>query len=182
MTQKRKRNRKGLWVIVILMFIFVIIIGIVIGISNNNDTNDGYNNESEKTEQKDDTRQEGKTESEKKDEEVANQQKPVQYEGDDPNKSEELTGVVTYAGVNDGVLMVRVNIDQYITEGVCDLTLERSGDTIYNSIVSLIGDVSASTCEGFDIPVGGLGGGKTNIIINLNADGRTGTIRGEADI
>ena len=168
--------------VVILTFIVVIIIGIVIGINNTNNTNDGYNNESEKTEQKDETKQEEKTESEKKDEEVANQQKPVQYEGNDPNESEELTGVVTYAGVNDGVLMVRVNIDQYITGGVCNLTLERGGDTIYNSIASLIGDVSASTCEGFDIPVGGLGGGKTNIIINLNADGRTGTIRGEADI
>ena len=184
MIERRKRDRKWLWVIIVLMVVIVIIIGIVIGISNaNNSSYDSNKNDnSEKIEQKDESKENEKTDSERRDEETANQQKPVQYEGDDPNELNELTGVITYAGVSGDVLMVRMNIDQYITDGVCDLTLERSGDIIYNSIVSLVGDVSASTCEGFDIPIGGLGGGKTNITIKLNANGRTGTIRGEADI
>lgn len=108
--------------------------------------------------------------------------KVVQYDGDDPNKAEELSGVVTYAGVTDGKLMIRVNIDQYLESGTCELTLVRGGDTIYNSIASIIGGPSTATCEGFDVPVAGLGGGQIEIKINLSADSRNGTIRGEANI
>ena len=36
-----------------------------------------------------------------------------EYAGEDPNEREDLTGVVTYAGVNGNNLMIRVNIDQH---------------------------------------------------------------------
>ena len=109
--------------------------------------------------------------------------KVVQYDGDDPNTAEELSGVVTYAGVTDGKLMIRVNIDQYLESGTCDLTLTRGGDSIYSSIASIIGGPSTATCEGFDVPVAGLGGGQVDINISIkSADGRQGSIRGEASI
>ena len=78
--------------------------------------------------------------------------------------------------------MIRVNIDQYVGSGSCELTLVRGGATIYNSIASIIGGASTATCEGFDVPVAGLGGGTVEININLSADGRSGTIRGEVGI
>ena len=45
-----------------------------------------------------------------------------------------------------------------------------------------MGDVSTAMCEGFDEPVEGLGEGNIEIIIKLNADERSGLIRGEVDI
>ena len=108
--------------------------------------------------------------------------KVEQYDGDDPNLATDLSGVVTYAGVNNGVLMIRVNIDQYLDSGKCELTLTRGGATIHNSIASIIGSASTSTCEGFDVAVGELGGGNVEINIKLEANGRTGSIRGEANI
>ena len=108
--------------------------------------------------------------------------KVVQYEGEDPNEAEELSGVITYAGVNDGKLMIRVNIDQYLADGQCELTLARGGANIYSSIANIVGSATTSTCEGFDVGVSELGSGGLEINIKISADGREGTIRGEASI
>lgn len=108
--------------------------------------------------------------------------KVEQYDGADPNEANDLSGVITYAGANGGKLMIRLNIDQYLTDGKCELTLTRGGATIYNSIASVVGNVTSATCDGFDIPVSELGGGNVTINVNISADGRKGVIRGEASI
>ena len=115
-------------------------------------------------------------------ERMAEQKKVKQYEGEDPNKAEELTGVITYAGVNNGVLMIGMNIDQFLSEGNCALSLMRSGDVVYSANAKIIAEVSTSTCDGFNIPVSDLGNGATEIVIKLSAGGKTGTIRGEVNI
>ncbi|MBR3248584.1 hypothetical protein IKF89_00960 [Candidatus Saccharibacteria bacterium] len=181
MAQGRKRNRKWLWISLgVILVGAAVIIGVVIWQNNNGG---GKNDEAVMPEaEKQETAQTEAT----IDAEVVNaqgeKQKVVQYEGEDPNTLEELTGVVTYAGVNGENLMVRVSIDQYLTEGSCELTLTRGGATIYNSIADIVGDVATATCKGFDIPVAELGGGEVQININLKADGKSGEIRGEASI
>ena len=112
---------------------------------------------------------------------VLEKEKVVQYEGGDPNDAEELTGVVTYAGVSGDVLIIRTNIDQYLADGKCELTLNRGG-TIYNSIANIMSSVATSACDGFDVPVAELGGGEIEININLSADGRVGSLHGKANI
>lgn len=105
-----------------------------------------------------------------------------QYEGEDPNLAEELTGVVTYAGVNGGKLMIRVNIDQYLTDGSCELTLVRDGAGVYAGTANVVGSPTTSSCDGFDILVAGLGAGNYGIEIKINSGGKTGVIRGETKI
>ena len=180
MMAQRKRNRKWLWwggaVVVILM----IVVAIIVTIQNNQpklDNGDDNKNESSKVE----TGTEENTKSEQTTEEEP-PKKVVQYTGEDPNKSDDLTGVITYAGVNNGTLTIRTNIDQYLSEGTCELILERDNATIYSSRVDIWADVSTSTCKGYDVPVSELGGGNVQIIINLTSDDRTGAIRGEVEV
>ena len=78
--------------------------------------------------------------------------------------------------------MVRTSIDQYLTGGSCELTLERDGDTIYNSIANIMGDVSTAVCDGFDVAVAELGGGEIQINIKLSAEGKSGMIRGKGSV
>ena len=111
-----------------------------------------------------------------------NSKKVEQYEGEDPNTQNDLSGVVTYAAVSNGILAIRANIDQYLEEGKCELILKRNDATIYSSIANIINSASTATCEGFDVPVEGLGGGKVDIIINLSAGERSGSIRGEVNL
>ena len=154
-----------------------------------------YNNGKQETEESDETETEQAVEEEPKEEkETVEVEEAVvsggevekeavnQYDGDNPNTANDLSGAVTYAGINGANLVIRVNIDQYLSSGTCELTLARSGATIYSSIANIGGGAATSTCEGFDVPVSNLGGGAVDIIINLSAEGRSGVIRGEADI
>lgn len=102
------------------------------------------------------------------------------YEGNNPNYNNQLTGALTYAGVNGGILVIRVNIDQYLDSGTCRLSLE--GGTEYSDVANVVGGVATSTCEGFDIPVSELASGTYKIIIDLNSGDRKGTIEGEVSV
>lgn len=115
-------------------------------------------------------------------EEILKEKNVVQYEGDNPNKAEDLSGVVTYAGVNNDKLVIRVNIDQYLSNGSCELNLMRNGDIVYSNKANIVSSASTATCEGFDVPVNAVGSGNTEISIKLNADERSGLIRGEVNI
>lgn len=111
--------------------------------------------------------------------------KVVQFDGEDPNENDELSGVVTFAGVSpDGdKLMVRVNIDQFLENGKCVGYIYNGDDSvIYESEVGIEASASTSTCKGFDISTDGLGTGKKKIVIKLESNGKTGKIVGEADI
>ena len=101
-----------------------------------------------------------------------------QYDGENPNQLGELTGSVTYAVVTDGVLIIRINIDQYLGSGRCDMSLMRDGENVYNTSANITALVSTSTCDGFDVPVSALGEGDYDIVVNLEAEGKTGVIDG----
>ena len=176
---KRRNYRKLVWWGIAVILVVLIVVGIVIAVNSNS------NNEGVKTEEPEKVNQESvNTEDsvEETTEEIDDYKKIIQYEGDDPNKAEELSGVVTYANANGGVLIIRTSIDQYLTEGTCDLTLGRSGDIIYSDTTNIVGDASTATCQGFDVATAGLGEGNIEITINLNANGKSGVIRGEASI
>ena len=119
----------------------------------------------------------GKDEAER----AVEQKKVPQYDGDDPNTAEELSGVVTYAGVSGGALMVRVNIDQYLDNGKCEMNLIQSGNVVHSSAVEIVGGPSTASCAGFDVPVAGLSG-NYEIVVKLEAGGKRGTIRGEVSV
>lgn len=181
---KRRNYRKLIWWTVgVILVAAIVITGVVIGINNTGKAN---NDETTKTEEQQKTEQkdggDNKNTEEENTEEIDDYKKITQYEGVDPNKAEELSGVVTHASVNGSTLMIRTSIDQYLTEGVCDLTLERDGNIIYSDTTDIEGEASTATCQGFDVATAGLGEGHLDIIINLSANGKSGVIRGGTDI
>ena len=123
---------------------------------------------------------------EKKEEEKTEtpEEKPKvpQYDGDDPNNTPGLTGAITYVGLTSDYLRIRINIDQYLPSGSCNITLTRGGQQVYNDYVNIVSSASTSTCEGFDIPVGSLGTGNFQIKVSFSSGDRTGTVTGEAKI
>lgn len=114
--------------------------------------------------------------------EVEDGKEIVQYDGENPNKAESISGVVTYAGVSGERLMIRVNIDQFLDDGECILNLVCNGSTIYSDTARVVGNVTTATCEGFDVPVDGIGRGATDIMITINSGEKTGAITGKVEL
>ncbi len=125
-------------------------------------------------------KEEDKKEEEK--EEPVQKEEVPQYDGENPNEQGGLTGVITYLGVSGSDLVVRVNIDQYLTSGSCEINVIKGGEVLYTSLASVIDSASTSTCEGFNVPVEKLSAGKIQVNINVSSGEKTGIISGEAEI
>ncbi len=191
--QKRNRGKRWLyWLFMALLFVGVVVIcyfvwdayfrtkDVIV-----NDRDDVGKNELVKEKEKEEN-EKIREEDDKSDEpvipDVVEKEKTIQYEGDDPNASESLTGAITYAGVSGSELVIRTNIDQYLTTGECELVLESGGTVIYNTEVSIISSVATSVCDGFNVPVSALGGGEIDIIIKIGSDERKGLLQGKVNI
>lgn len=107
---------------------------------------------------------------------------PEKYDGDDANTSESLTGVITYAAFSNGKLVIRTNIDQYLSSGSCALTLSDGSNSVSRA-ASIVPEASTSTCEGFDVPTSELSDfdRPIAITINLSSGDRVGTITGSVE-
>lgn len=183
MAQKRKRNKRWIfWIVMAILFVVAVVVCYFVWDTYFRDKKDEekpveeYSLVEEKKDNNDKNIEEEIIEKEKEKEQV------VAYEGEDPNIREELTGVVTYTGVNSDTLMIRVNIDQYLAGGSCELSLMQNGVVVYSDTAGIITAATTATCEGFNVPVSGLGVGNYQILIRLSSDGKTGTINGEVSI
>lgn len=107
---------------------------------------------------------------------------PIQNDGEDPNIKDSLTGVLTMADILDGVLRIRVNIDQYLSSGTCKLTLYSESGKTFTVDAAIIPSASTSTCEGFDISTSNLSSGHWYISIDLESSDKTGIITGETNL
>ena len=107
---------------------------------------------------------------------------PEKYEGADPNNSESITGSITSARFDNDKLMVRVNIDQYLSSGTCTLTLSDGMNQLEMS-ARLTPVAATSSCEGFDIMNSELANCSRplNITITLSSGDKTGTITGRVE-
>lgn len=103
------------------------------------------------------------------------------YDGEDPNRQPELTGTITTTRVSGDNLIIRIEIDQFLTSGTCDLILTQNEKT-YSEKTSIFADASTSTCEGFNVPITNLKSGNWQIQIILSSSEKTGKIEGEVDI
>ena len=104
-----------------------------------------------------------------------------QYEGEDPNTKNELTGSITSAFLANGKFSLRVNIDQYISSGTCTLTMTKGSQT-YATTAPLIPNASSSTCQGFDAAESEVGSGTWHVKINLEGNNKTGIIESEVHL
>lgn len=178
MAQKQKKNKKWLfWVIIVLLFVVAAVVCYFVW--------NGYFKKKEEIK----PAEEQSLVEEKKESEVKEAQgviekekeKVVQYEGEDPNERGDLTGVVTYAGVNGGNLMIRVNIDQFLNSGSCELNLMQDS-VVYSDTANIVSSAATATCEGFNVPINGLEKGNYKIVIKINSGDKVGIINGEVDI
>jgi len=183
--KRKKQNKQWLcWGLVLIVVIAAVIAGVVVWQAGSTEDKHYEEQTSDINEQEEvqENSTEAVTENAELKSEGVEKKKVVQYDGDDPNEAESLSGVITRADVTGQNLVIRVNIDQYLGSGRCELSLVKGGTTIYTDTADVVGVASTSTCEGFDIPVSGLGGGNIQINIKVSADGREGTIRGEVNI
>ena len=185
MTKKRRRNKKWIsWLIWLILFVVGAVVCYLVWDSYFREKSTNTQN----TEEVEESKKENVEMPEKKEEEKQivddkkEEKKVEQYDGEDPNDAEALSGVVTYAGVNGEKLMIRVNIDQYLGGGQCKLELMKDGITVYNNMANIVGGASTATCEGFDVPVSEIGRGALEIVINVSSGDRSGIIRGEMSI
>ncbi|MBR3414819.1 hypothetical protein IKG73_02265 [Candidatus Saccharibacteria bacterium] len=120
-------------------------------------------------------------EPEKAPEEIVQNKAPVKQEGEDPNTLSELTGVINYAAVNDGTLMIRVSIDQYLDSGTCLLEMTSASDS-FSLSDNIMPSASTSSCS-YDIATSLLNSGDNyDIKITLNSENKQGIIKGEVKI
>lgn len=189
--RKRKKNKKRLfWFLMLILLVAAAVVVYFVW--------DGYfkgkdgskkesSQEAEKVEERIES-EEGSADARIKEgrgqleDEVEDGKEIVQYDGENPNKAESISGVVTYAGVSGERLMIRVNIDQFLDDGECILNLVRNGSTIYSDTARVVGNVATATCEGFDVPVDGIGGGVTDIMITINSGEKTEAITGKVEL
>lgn len=102
---------------------------------------------------------------------------PVQFEGENPNTQDNLSGSITATFISGEKAIIRMNIDQFLSTGSCELVLT-SGNQTYSESARIIPEASTSTCEGFDIPLEKISIGTWQILINLSSDSKTGQITG----
>lgn len=111
---------------------------------------------------------------------VENEDKtPIEYDGADPNNSESITGSITRSDISNSDAVIRVNIDQYLSGGVCVITIGS-----YSESVDIFANASTSTCAGFDIDRANLSGlsGETGFSIEIISDDKKGTINGSISL
>jgi len=108
---------------------------------------------------------------------------PEKYDGASANAAPSLTGNLTYAAVSGDQLVLRTNIDQYLSSGSCTLSLV-NGDSQLTVSAAILPEAASSTCEGFDIPLSSLTtfSGETSIQITLTSGDRSGIISGRVNL
>lgn len=179
---KRKRNFRWVkWLIFLILIAGAV--AVVILVKNNyfdkkDEKNFSQTADSGKTEDK---KPEEKTE-QKTGESQKPEEKALQYEGESPNRSETLTGLITYADVVNDELVIRVNIDQFLQSGSCNLKITRNGETLYSKSVGIVESVTTSTCDGFKISKSELPSGSLQVEIDLESEGKSGKIEGRVKI
>lgn len=102
-------------------------------------------------------------------------------EGSDPQISEKLSGIITYSGVVGQMLVIRTNIDQFLSEGSCYLKLSNN-TTVIEKQSNLIINPASSTCDGFNLPLAELSNGNWDIEITISGNNKSGTIKGKVSI
>lgn len=104
---------------------------------------------------------------------------PAAYDGEDSNSFATLTGSISTARFSGDNLIIRVNIDQYLSSGSCDLHVTDGVNQITVS-AQILPEASTSTCEGFDVPTDSLKdfSRPLSVTINVTSGDKTGTITG----
>lgn len=110
--------------------------------------------------------------------------KVSQYEGENPNTLSDLTGSITYKGVDNGILTVSVMIDQFLSDGgTCTLELTGRNQGGYYTVTNpAFADISTSACQTFEIPISNLPSDHYALKIRLSDNNKNGLIEEEVSL
>ena len=180
MTNRKRDFRWAKWVVVFILVAIAVVVAFLIKKNYFDKKNDINNQVSSSVDRSDNKKPEEKPDN--TEEEILVQKEEIpQYAGDSPNKAETLTGVISYAGVSNNNLVVRVNIDQFLEDGSCKIDVIKDGNNIYTQTVPIQESVTTSTCNGFDIPVTQLTNGNLQIEVTVESGSRSGKMVGEVN-
>ena len=161
---KRKKNTKKLYIIIAIVSLLIIcaLAGyFVLSLSNkDNSVVDNPENTSSET---DSRSAQSNVDNDNQDVRESDKE-PLQNDSASVDQNS-LTGYITFKNITDGNLQIRVQIEQYLTSGTCTITI---GD--YVEQVNISANPSSSTCQGWDIPVAGIGSGYQSITIDITSD------------
>ena len=193
-TPRRRNSRLAIIVVAVLLVAGIVAFIIILNKHNSPSTNDsgstssGTEKPAESSEKKEEVKKAEKEsgketeqkEPEQKSEDIIEGKTPVNQDGD-ANSGETLTGVINYAAVNDGTLMIRVSIDQYLESGECLLELNSPSDS-FTLTDQIAPSAATSTCS-YDIATSLLEeGSKYDIKITVTSGDKKGIIKGEVDV
>lgn len=111
--------------------------------------------------------------------------KVSQYEAENPNQLQELTGLIAYKGVNGKILAISVVIDQFIQneDSLCILKLHSlDSDYGYTASSDIVPEMSTSICEPFEVDISAFPAGKYSIDIELVSSNKKGNIHDEVEL
>lgn len=111
--------------------------------------------------------------------------KTPQYEGQDPNDLEELTGVIIYKDIDveTQTLHSAVTIDQYLQdEGQCVYSILQNDVILRTTSAVIAPDVTTSVCGPIALSIDGLPPGIYQITVNLSGEGKQGSIIDQLEI
>jgi len=104
---------------------------------------------------------------------------PAQYEGENPNNYDSLTGIITFAGVSEGQFMISVSIDQFVTGNCSFEAIGPNGETIVADVKIMAGPSSSFCSYSGPIPETH---GKYSIKVTPTSENKTGAITGEVEL
>lgn len=105
-----------------------------------------------------------------------------QNAGEDPNTLENITGIISHAGVDGGVLTVHIMLDQALgNAGTCNVTLTNAAGAAVSGSVQTEAGPSATFCV-YSVSVSSLSSGHWQITAKVTADKKEGIISGEVNI
>ncbi len=181
---KRRKNYRWLWGLIFLILIVATVVVAILVRNNLFGEKPKENNQNTSQNNTDDQKNDDKKEDDaKKPEETPAKKEDVpQYTGDNPNKANSLSGVISYADVSGEDLVIRVNIDQFLSNGNCTINIVKNGSVVLTQTAGIMESVSTSTCDGFKIPVSGLPKGDLQLEVLVESEGKSGKITGRVRI
>jgi len=122
--------------------------------------------------------------------EPANPDNPVenktpQYEGEDPNDLDELTGHIIYKDIDPetNTLHTSVMINQFLQSGgQCVYNIKRDDAILRTASGVAFADVTTSVCGPFSISLEGLSPGNYQLEVTITGDDKRGVILDELQI
>lgn len=186
----RKKKHTGLIITVIIIVIAIIMTGVLLFINRNKIFQNNSSREQEKSisdndkSTKESEAKTAKSEDKKQNTETREEEKPpvAPYEGEDPNKLEQITGVINFAGISESNFTVTAALDQELGDsGLCKFSILRNSETVIISNTATAAGPTTSFCT-YSTPASGISSGKYTINIEVTANGKKGTIAGEVSI